>query len=472
MKILDIVILTGIVSIACCLIVIPNRTIKILRPALWVILLLVILQLITEGYYWHYLPSYVLLGTMLLMLILFKESTGKTIRKLLQITLGIIILAAIFPWTVFLPIPKLTPPTGNYKVGTRIFRWVDMDRSEKITPDIGDKRNVIVQAWYPVEGNINGNHSGYIDGLGNLPAKIGMLPGFIFDHYDKVETNGLLNAPILNKETSWPVIIFLTGNAASRAFYTSIVTGLASHGYIVLAIDHPYEAMITQLADGKLATTIEVHLDDDPDLTKFMKDRIDTRIADVNFVINQIENLKGSATPFFSSIDKNRIVIAGHSLGGATAAVAMAGDLRIKAAANIDGTLYGQVPKTTGPRPFLLIESNKDKSDRYERYENGNRQFFNQFGGGYRYQIVEADHYSFTDGPLLLAFPSRFVASHLLEFGNIPTRTHHTTVKILHTFFNSVFTSDFSKLDSIGHSYNVISQYKVTPPRFYDIICI
>lgn len=188
---------------------------------------------------------------------------------------------------------------------------------------------------------------------------------------------------------------------------------------------------------------------DEPDLTGFMKRRLDLRIADVQFVINQLGNPGASPDNFLSSLDQNRIVITGHSLGGATAAVAMALDSRIKAAANIDGTLYGELPAPNGPRPFLLLESNKLESDRYVRYENGNQKFFEQFGGGYRHEITEADHYSFTDAPLLLAFPTRFLAGHFLEFGNIPARTHHATVDVLDTFFYGALNGKLSDMDSV-----------------------
>lgn len=432
------------------MVIIPKRVNGILQPLIALTIILAIAQLLFEGYYWQYVPSYLLILFLIVIALFLKKTDGNIQKKLLQIALIFLILASIVPWTIFLPIPKLTEPQGYYTVGTRIFRWIDFNRAEQITSDLNDKRNVVVQAWYPTEQDAKGIHSSYLDGMDNLPEKIGIIPSFIFDHYDQVETYGVLNAPISKAQNQWPVIIFLTGNGASRAFYTSLATGLASYGYVVLTIDHPYEATITQLADGKIVTTIEIFLKDDPDLTKFMKRRLDTRIADILFVINQLGNPKGSPDNFLSSLDQNRIVIAGHSLGGASAAVAMAFDSRIKAAANVDGTLYGELPKPNGPRPFLLLESKKDESDRFLRYENGNQKFFKQFGGGYRYEIIEADHYSFTDAPLLLAFPARFLASHILEVGNIPTRTHNATVDILNTFFYGALNGKLSEIDSVA----------------------
>jgi dienelactone hydrolase len=419
-------------------------------------IILAIVQLLVEGYYWQYLPSYVLIVLLIIIALFLKKTNSKAQNRLLHIALVFLIMFSIVPWTIFLPIPKLTKPQGYYKVGTRIFRWVDGERPEPITEDPKDKRNVVVQAWYPTVQEAKGIHSSYVDGLDNFPKQIGIIPDFIFDHYDQVETYGVLNAPISKEQNRWPVILFLTGNNASRAFYTSLATGLASYGYVVLMIDHPYEAMITQLADGKIATTIEVHPSGNPDLTKFMKGRLDTRIADVEFIINQLGNTKVSPENFLSFLDQTRIVIAGHSLGGASAAAAMAFDSRIKAAANVDGTLYGDLPKPNGPHPFLLLESNKAEHDRYLRYENGNQKLFRQFGGGYRYEIIAADHYSFTDAPLLLAYPTRFLAGSFLGFGNIPAKTHHATVDILNTFFKSALNGKLSGMDSVASRHQGI----------------
>jgi dienelactone hydrolase len=449
MKSIDIVFLVFIITLTSGFIIIPKRMNGISIPFIALTIVTAIVQFLLEGHYWQYLPSYVLIVLLIIAALFFERINSKTQKKFLQITILFLLLASIVPWAIFLPIPKLIEPQGHYKVGTRIFRWIDFSRAEQITSDLNDKRNVVVQAWYPTEHDAKGTHSSYLDGMDNLPEKIGILPRWIVEHYDQINTYGTINAPLAKAQNQWPVIIFLTGNGASRAFYTSLVAGLASHGYVVLAIDHPYEAMITQLANGKIATTVEDH-SNDTDLTNFMKGRLDTRIADVQFVINRISNSKGSSGDFLSSLDQNRIVIAGHSLGGATAAAAMALDSRIKAAANIDGTLYGELPKPNSPRPFLLLESNKEESSRYVRYENGNQKFFQQFGGGYRYEIMEADHYSFTDAPLLLALPTRFLVGRILEFGNIPNRTHTATVDILNTFFYGVLNDKLSELDSIA----------------------
>ncbi|GAB3891160.1 hypothetical protein GCM10028803_02690 [Larkinella knui] len=282
------------------------------------------------------------------------------------------------------------------------------------------------------------------------------------DHYDQIDTYAVANATPAKARKKWPVVLFLPGYGAARAFYTSLAVGLASHGYVVFCLDHPYESAITQLANGKLATTIENFEQGAPDRLGFMKNRLDIRVADVQFVLNQLENKNSFTTTFFTSLDLNRIGIAGHSLGGATGAAAMAHDSRIKAAVNIDGTLYGGLPKSTVHRPFLLVESNKGEIGHFARYEAGNQSLFKHFGGGYRYELEDADHYSFTDVPLLLAPPARLLAGYLLSLGQQSTKTHTATVNLLDAFFDHTLSGNPSRIDAVANRYGSIVRKQIT----------
>lgn len=422
---------------------------------------LALVQFLWKGFYWQYVPTYFLLSFLTLISCV-KRASKRVFKLLQQAILSLLLLASVAPWAIFTPVPSLIRPQGTYSVGTQVFRWVDSARSEQITKESFDKRNVIVQAWYPAAPNATGTHSLYIDGLHTLPTKVGVAPSFLFEHYDQIDTYATSKAPLSNAQKKWPVVIFLTGYGAARAFYTSFVVNLASYGYVVLAIDHPYEAALTQLADGTLATTIENFQPGAPDRLDFMKNRLDIRVADVQFVLNQLEKKHSSTNTFFTSLDLNRIGIAGHSLGGATGAAAMAHDSRIKAAVNIDGTLYGGLPKSNGYRPFLLVESNKREPGRFVRYETGNQLLFNQFGGGHRYEIEDADHYSFTDVPLLLAPPARLLAGYLLKLGQIPIKTHTATVSLLNSFFDHTLNGKPSEIDAVANRYQGVVRKQVT----------
>lgn len=433
-----------------CLIVRPSLINNALKPMIISMIGLSCLQLLDSGYSWRYVPGYGLLLLLTLWaLAREKVTTSIVVRRLLQVALVMALPVALLPWSVFRPVPVLPQPMGPYHLGTKIFRWVDVNREEAATDDTHDRRNVIVQVWYPANAGATGEHTPYLDGVGMLPDNVGGIPSALFDRYDQVATHAVLNAPLSTAQTQWPVIIFLPGNAASRSFYTSLITHMASSGYIVLAIDHPYDALITQLADGSLVTNIERNIPGESNLLKFMALRAQTRIADVSFVLDELFK-RATSDNFFAHFDRDRVVIAGHSLGGATGAMAMAVDPRIKAAVNVDGTPYGALPETSDPRPFLLIESKKDTSDRFRRYEEGNQKLFQHFGGGLRYELPHADHYSFTDAPLLLTTPARSLVSLFFGVGNVPDHTCRSTAAMITTFFSEALLGDSINLDSVA----------------------
>jgi hypothetical protein len=40
-------------------------------------------------------------------------------------------------------------PTGRHGIGTLTYHWVDADRPEAFTADPDDRRELMVQLWYP-----------------------------------------------------------------------------------------------------------------------------------------------------------------------------------------------------------------------------------------------------------------------------------------------------------------------------------
>src|SRR5205814_1919842 len=144
--------------------------------------------------------------------------------------------------------------------------------------DPNDRRNVVAQVWYPAAAGAKGDHPPYIDGLGRLPAMVSVMPGFIMGAYGRVDTHAVEGAPAATGR-SWPVILFSPGYGAPRAGYTGLVTELASRGFAVVTIDHPYESGVVELADGSLATNQPSSGD-----PTYMPRQQDIRAADISFV--------------------------------------------------------------------------------------------------------------------------------------------------------------------------------------------
>jgi predicted dienelactone hydrolase len=456
----DVVLLAVCVSVAGWWMFASSWHKPLLRFAPALLIVLALIQFALEGFYWQLIPAYVLIAVLILMSVL-QRGQGHGLAKFAgQTGLGILALGAIGPFLLIYPVPYLVKPDGHYLVGTQIFRWIDTSRPEEATPDPSDRRNVIVQAWYPAGANSTGPHSIYIDGLKALPENIEGVPGFVLTSFGGIDTHGIIDAPVADDLRKWPVVIFLNGYGASRAFYTGLITQLASRGYVVLSIDHPYEAAVVQLANGAIVSTVEHFLDNDPDRTRFMRGRLDLRVEDVKFVLDQIARPDAIGPRLANHLDLDHIAAIGHSAGGAAAALAMDRDDRIKAAINIDGTLYGGVSDRQMERPFLLIDSDHSESGHSNGNEAGNRLLAAHFGGAREaWEIKHANHFSFTDAMLFFPPPARFAVGQMIGGARGPEDTQHATVQMIDAFLHGPLT---------GHPQHVkavVATYKDIVPR-------
>ncbi len=141
---------------------------------------------------------------------------------------------------------------------------------------------------------------------------------------------------------------------------------LASHGFVVVTIDHPGDASEVELPDGTLRESVFVG-DPRTDPKRFQT-VIETRIADVRLVLDHMVRLArptaghhceqpAGALPrgLARALDPHRVGVYGHSAGGTTAAQALYDDRRIAAAANLEGYLSHSATPTGGPGPLFPV---------------------------------------------------------------------------------------------------------------------
>jgi dienelactone hydrolase len=148
------------------------------------------------------------------------------------------------------------------------------------------------------------------------------------------------------EDVLFPIVIFSPGLGISRLVYSGIAQSLASQGYAVVTVDHPYDAAIVEYPDGTYVLAANITT---PDQITF---DLDVRVKDISFVLDRIHSLFGSNS---RHLDFSHFVMYGHSLGGATAVATMASDQRIVGAINLDGSLWGQVVSHGVQCPVLLF---------------------------------------------------------------------------------------------------------------------
>lgn len=366
---------------------------------------LVIVTLIVVGFRWQMIPAY--LSPVILIICYQLAGRKKSNRSWISISIKSLILIIYLSVAValpsLLPIISFEKPNGPFMVGTAQYHWIDQKRDEPYTKDPNDRRELMVQIWYPAEGKGEGESVPYIRNVNEVAKgleKALSIPAFAFSQLRLVKSHAYEGAQLSNSESRYPVLLFSHGFSGFRNQNTFEVEELASQGYIVLGIDHSFDAAATVYPDGRTAYLQSIDLDD------FGKsDRhIELWKKDVAFILDQVEKLNQSdeADLFTGRIDTSRIGMFGHSYGGATATQMLAEDSRIKAAINMDGTLYGSVfPESGIGKPFLLMsadnseESDEDLDEDSQEVEVRDKRAL--AGGGMSMVIPHTNHMSFTD---------------------------------------------------------------------------
>jgi len=309
-------------------------------------------------------------------------------------------LAGVLSVSLQLALPA---PSGPYTVGRKIFRWVDVSRPEILTYAPDDFREVIAMLWYPaVQGT--GTKTGYVPDLSvisNALVESGEVEPWETFALRLVRSEYRLDARPVKDQGAFPIVLFSPGNGTNVEFYASVAGEIASHGYIVVGLDHPHDVVAVQLSDGSVAPYHKDQWILDPEAhQQYTVERIKVRTADVLFTLDQLELLNLDVrSPFAGLLDLDSIAVAGHSLGGITASESCKADSRFKGCVNLDGLQAGSPFSTdfdAAPpsQPFLFLT--KESQLHPSQVQN-----FESTVESYWVTVQGASHDSFTDGPLL-----------------------------------------------------------------------
>lgn len=195
-------------------------------------------------------------------------------------------------------------PRGPHAVGVRSVDTSDASRS----------RDLPVEVWYPATSAYAGQ-----DTTEDSMDHYDLLPGF-----PPAKQAAVRDAEIASGR--FPVVVFSHGFGGHRRQSTFLCTHLASHGYIVAAMDHTGNTVIDMAQ-----MTLQVMMGEPmPDTEKMLSDLIELRPGDASFVLDRL--LAGDLGIAPSSIDPERVGMAGHSFGGWTTLRMAATDPRVRAA--------------------------------------------------------------------------------------------------------------------------------------------
>ena len=394
---------------------------------------LTILHLIAEGYRWQMIPAYllvILIGWRIQVL-----DAGKQVRLSFLRLAGffgvsvLILLAWILP--VVLPVFSLPEPRGPYNVGTELIT-VKTELDETITENPSDKRELVYKIWYPSNADVSVLESEqYVDkaSRSGFATKYGLSPSML-DYLDHVETFVYRDLPIA--KGSFPVLVFTHGYGSKATGYYALLTELASQGYVIINMNHPYESLGVTYPDGRIvyfdyeyqqeisAEFMEVmgsvmeafskgfdYEERHPivsDAVKiYFEGDIQNRWAeDILSTLDLLDDWNENEL-FQGRLDLDRIGVLGHSVGGGTAGNVAMKDSRVKAAANLDGIQWGGKIDTTYHVPYLYISADwpadhEDINSHIYKYKSTD--VF------YEAKLLNSGHPNFMDIPFMVPVPT------------------------------------------------------------------
>jgi dienelactone hydrolase len=281
---------------------------------------------------------------------------------------------------------QLPAPTGQHAVGRDVLHLVDPRRADPWVPS--RRRELMVSLYYPARpGTGTPTRYASTDEVAQTLAAQGLpLPPEALSTARTNARDGAIRAP-----GRWPLVVLSPGFGAPRWTLTALAEDLTSHGYLVASVDHAYEAAGTAFPHGILPCVACTAAQTEADLRRATAGRG----ADVSFLLDQL------VRRFPTMLDRHRIGMAGHSLGGAAAVSAMARDPRVRAGANLDGAFGDPVPASgLDHRPFLLFGTD-DATHRPGGLDRTWDLAWQRLDGPARWLTVAGtDHLSFTDLPV------------------------------------------------------------------------
>ncbi len=351
---------------------------------------------------------------------------------ILMSIVGILVL----PYWIISSDPFLTP-SGQTQVGVSEFIWDSPDRS-----------GILAKAWYPTDSQ-NGIYSPYLDKIGgNFSANlvINLLLKLIFSHafLGHIKTPALADVIPIPRQNGFPVILFSSGFGSINSLYTFYALEFASHGFIVIGINHPSLSVSTMLTNGSQIGIEKEILDglNQPDL---LVSQITLRQAeDISIVVDKILSLNSEPNSIFhQKIDVGKIFAAGHSIGGSASFAVCGTDPRISKSVNLDGYFYmNEIDMSCTQNEYFLILSNrvtigKSKSTHdlmVEKDELRIQQLSNH--KNFTHILFQsATHWSFIDLPLIINPKIRKLFG-LFGQADPLSLLQQTSVKMIN-FFNS-----------------------------------
>jgi dienelactone hydrolase len=323
----------------------------------------------------------------------------------------------------------LPAPIGEHAIGVRTTLLPDRSRIDTLAATPGP-RPILVRVWYPADSSDGATRPYMVPEVagpwhGTLPAPNGFEA--------RIVTNAVDDAPLATARQRWPVLLFSHGRSFPVENYQILLEQLASQGWVVAAISHPYEEAATRLPDGRVLPFSGPTWAHDSLRGEVLQGVIDELVLDAGVVLDWLERAVAlPSDPFHDRLDLVRGVgYLGHSLGGAAAAWTMQRDPRVTAAFSWEGQVYRDADRPMQSRgPLLYMIGSANRADLLGKH-------FRPGSNGSVYELVLNGGWHISVGDILYIYqryaPRDWLRRHRREID--PLRANRITGDYADEFF-------------------------------------
>uniref|UniRef100_G3THA4 Platelet-activating factor acetylhydrolase n=3 Tax=Loxodonta africana TaxID=9785 RepID=G3THA4_LOXAF len=266
---------------------------------------------------------------------------------------------------------KIPRGSGSYSVGCTdlMFNYT--------------KKGSFLRLYYPTQDDDHHDtlwipNKEYFFGLTKVLGTHSIMAKFLGLLFGSMTTPAKWNSPLRTGE-KYPLIVFSHGLGAFRTIYSAVGNDLASHGFIVAAVEHRdgsasatyyFEDQSAAMKGNKSWLYFKT-LKRDEDEAPLRNEQVRQRakecsqaldlILDIDHgrpVQNALE-LEFDVKQLKDSIDRNKVAMIGHSFGGATVIQALSEDQRFRCGIALDAWMLplGDEVYSRIPQPLFFINS-------------------------------------------------------------------------------------------------------------------
>jgi predicted dienelactone hydrolase len=167
-------------------------------------------------------------------------------------------------------------------------------------------------------------------------------------------------------------VLLLSPSGFPPLLLGTLAEELASHGHVVVGVNHTYDPIVTVFDDGRTipanpaasAGALGPQSGSHEEVFRARAEVCMLKAADLSFVADRVAALDGDADgPFGGRLDLERVGALGHSFGGNAALEWCRADPRGRAAVNLDGALWTDVARHGLDRPALQVLADHHEFD-------------------------------------------------------------------------------------------------------------